>query len=73
MRKYVGFFWFGLFSIIAPMLTANPSAKPRCTRFLANPPSLRLRSLLERGGWWESTTDIYLAMDILARRLRSSC
>jgi hypothetical protein len=27
MRKYVGFFRFGLFSMIAPMLTANPSAK----------------------------------------------
>ena len=27
MPKYVGFFRFGLFSMIAAMLTANPSAK----------------------------------------------
>jgi hypothetical protein len=27
MHKYVGFFRFGIFSMIAPMLTANPSAK----------------------------------------------
>ena len=27
MHKYVSFFRFGLFSMIAPMLTANPSAK----------------------------------------------
>src|SRR5262249_30348387 len=40
---------------------------------LANPRSLRLRSLSERLGWWESSMDICLATDIPARRLRSSC
>jgi len=71
MHKYVS--RFGLFSMIAAMLTANLQPKPSRTRCLANPLSLRLRSLLERLGWWESSMDICLATDIPARRLRLSC